>query len=598
MKLSKIYSNHDERFVPINFRDGLNVVLAEIRLPENRNKDTHNLGKTTLGTLLDFCLLSKRHARMFLFKHINLFEDFVFFLEIELSSGSYLTIRREVKEATKISFKKHLSPRQNFQHLPEEKWDHYKVPFERSKSILDGILNLAAVRPWHYRKGLGYFLRTQDDYSDVFQLRRFASAHSDWKPYVAHILGFDAKLISDFYEKETEIEKLNSREKTIKSELGGSIEDLGRIEGLLLLKQQQADKQQAKLDSFDFRDQDKDKTRELVDQIDDEIADLNAERYTLMYNKKKILSSLEDGEMTFDPERAARLFKEAGVLFEGQIKRDYEQLIEFNEAITEERRLYLQEEKAEVESRLKEIGEELNRLGRLRSETLSYLSETDVVRKYKQTSNELVELRSDVLKLTRQRDDLQTLQKLRADIREAIDGRTHLVSALEREFKQKNSQVSDNVYKTIRLLFDEIIEDVLDQGALLTVSLNNQFHPEFGAEILDDSGNATSAQRGHTYKKLLCIAFDLALLRAHLGSGFPAFVYHDGVFESLDRRKKSNLLEVMRRYSNFGIQQIITLIDTDMPPDVDESPAFSEDEIVLKLHDEGPDGRLFNMPSW
>lgn len=598
MKLSKIYSNHDEQFVPINFRDGLNVVLAEIRLPENRNKDTHNLGKTALGTLLDFCLLSTRHARMFLFKHINLFEDFVFFLEIELSSGSYLTIRREVKEATKISFKKHLSPRQNFQHLPEEEWDHYKVPFERSKSILDGILNLAAVHPWHYRKGLGYLLRTQDDYSDVFQLRRFASAHSDWKPYVAHILGFNAKLISDFYEKETEIEKLNSREKTIKSELGGSIEDLGRIEGLLLLKQQQADKQQAKLDSFDFRDQDKDKTRELVDQIDDEIADLNAERYTLMYNKKKILSSLEDGEMTFDPERAARLFKEAGVLFEGQIKRDYEQLIEFNEAITEERRLYLQEEKAEVESRLKEIGEELNRLGRLRSETLSYLSETDVVRKYKQTSNELVELRSDVLKLTRQREDLQTLQKLRADIREAIDGKTHLVSALEREFKQKNSQESDSVYKTIRLLFDEIIEDVLDQSALLTVSLNNQFHPEFEAEILDDSGNATSAQRGHTYKKLLCIAFDLALLRAHLGSGFPAFVYHDGVFESLDRRKKSNLLEVMRRYSNFGIQQIITLIDTDMPPDVDESPAFSEDEIVLKLHDEGPDGRLFNMPSW
>lgn len=74
-----------------------------------------------------------------------------------------------------------------------------------------------------------------------------------------------------------------------------------------------------KLDSFDFRDQDKAKTKDLVDQIDQEIADLNAERYTLMYNRKKILSSLDDGEMAFDPERAARLFEEAGVLFGGRL---------------------------------------------------------------------------------------------------------------------------------------------------------------------------------------------------------------------------------------------------------------------------------------
>ncbi len=49
MKLSKIYSNFPEVFPEIHFRDGLNVVLAEIRLPENKNKDTHNLGKSLFG---------------------------------------------------------------------------------------------------------------------------------------------------------------------------------------------------------------------------------------------------------------------------------------------------------------------------------------------------------------------------------------------------------------------------------------------------------------------------------------------------------------------------------------------------------------------
>jgi len=32
---------------------GLSAVLAEIRIPENRELDTHNLGKTTIGALID-----------------------------------------------------------------------------------------------------------------------------------------------------------------------------------------------------------------------------------------------------------------------------------------------------------------------------------------------------------------------------------------------------------------------------------------------------------------------------------------------------------------------------------------------------------------
>jgi hypothetical protein len=83
MKLSRLYSNKPDLFEPVEFVQGLNVVMAEIRLPENRNKDTHNLGKTTLGRLLDFGFLAKRDPKFFLFKH-RLFQDFVFFLEIEL----------------------------------------------------------------------------------------------------------------------------------------------------------------------------------------------------------------------------------------------------------------------------------------------------------------------------------------------------------------------------------------------------------------------------------------------------------------------------------------------------------------------------------
>ena len=88
MKLSRLYSNKPDLFEPVDFARGLNVVMAEIRLPENRDKDTHNLGKTTLGRLLDFGFLAGRDPKFFLFKHLDLFKYFVFLLEVELSDAT------------------------------------------------------------------------------------------------------------------------------------------------------------------------------------------------------------------------------------------------------------------------------------------------------------------------------------------------------------------------------------------------------------------------------------------------------------------------------------------------------------------------------
>ena len=598
MKLSKLYSNKPELFEPVDFVAGLNVVMAEIRLPENRDKDTHNLGKTTLGRLLDFGFLAGRDPKFFLFKHLDLFKDFVFFLEIELQDASYVTVRRGVEEASKISFKKHQAGHQDFSALPMSEWDHQDVPFDRARDLLDGLLDLRALKPWSFRKGLGYLLRSQDDFRDVFHLRKFQAAHADWKPFLAHILGFDAPLIVQHYDKEAELTQKQTTAQTIKDELGGSIEDISKIEGLLLLKQKEAEKKQKLLDAFDFRAQDKDRTKQVVDDVDERIAALNAERYSLNQNKKKILASLEEDQILFNPDEAQRLFEEAGVLFKGQIKKDFQQLIAFNKAITDERRGYLQEERTEVEAELKRINAELNALGKKRSDMLSFLSGTDVFTKYKQVSDDMVTLRADITSLERQRGFLHRLQELRTDIRALTEERGHLQTQIEVDVERQNSDKS-SLFSVIRLFFSEIVEEVINRKALLSVSPNKEGHLEFKAEILDESGNATSADLGHTYRKLLCIAFDMAILRAHIEDKFPRFVYHDGVFESLDDRKKENLLAVIRRYADLGLQPTITLIDSDLPVRTEkDEPVFSKDEIVVSLHDENEQGRLFKMKAW
>lgn len=597
MKPSKLYSNRPDAFTAVEFGRDLNVVLAEIRLPENRDRDTHNLGKTTLGRLLDFGFLAGRDAKFFLFKHLDRFEDFVFFLEIELLDGGYVTVRRSVSEATKIAFKKHIARHQDFSTLPDLEWDHVDVPFDRAKELLDSLLDWRAVKPWHYRKGLGYFLRSQEDFRDVFQLRKFANAHADWKPFLAHILGFDSNLLTKHYAKEDELKEKEQKALTIRQELGGEIEDAGKVDGLLLLKRKEVDKKQQLVDSFDFRSQDKSDTKQLVDQVDERIAALNQRRYSLSKSRKKVIASLEEDQILFDPDDASELFREAGVLFSGQIKRDFQQLIAFNKAVTEERRGYLVEEQSEIEAELKTVNSELNTLGKRRSEMLAFLSSTDSFAKYKRLSNELVTLRADIEGLERQRSFVQRLQQLRTDIRSLEEEKTHLQAAIEADVEAKNAD-DGSLFSRIRIFFNEIVEEVIDQQALLSVVVNQHGHLEFRAELLNEAGIATSADRGFSYKKLLCIAFDLAVLRAHLDEAFPRFAFHDGVFESLDDRKKENLLAVIRRYTELGIQSIITLIDSDLPPREEDEPVFSTSEVVVLLHDEGDSGKLFKMRPW
>jgi uncharacterized protein YydD (DUF2326 family) len=289
---------------------------------------------------------------------------------------------------------------------------------------------------------------------------------------------------------------------------------------------------------------------------------------------------------------------EVGVLFPKQVKKDFQQLIDFNRAITDERRGYLQEERIEVDSKLKHVNEELNTLGKRRSEALSFLSGTDVFKKYKQVSAELVTLRADINTLERQRGFLRRLQELRGEIRTLDDECGHLQTQIEADVEKQNSDKSSR-FSSIRLFFSEIVEEVIAHKALLSVSPNRDGHLEFRADILDEAGNTTSADLGHTYRKLLCIAFDLAVLRAHLDSKFPRFVYHDGVFESLDDRKKENLLAVIRRYAELGVQPTITLIDSDLPArGADDNAWFTSEDVVLTLHDEGERGRLFKIKPW
>ena len=176
MKLSKIYTNNSS-FKTITFNEGFNVVYGDVEDSKTNKVQEHNLGKTSLINLIDFLLLKKVDKDNIFSKYQEKFSNWVFFLEIKLNNGEYLTIKRAVNHNTKISFKKHVSKNQNF--TQETSWDYEDLSLtsndadKNPKRILEKeYLKFDVNTDFNYRSFLRYLLRTQNDYQDVFKLNK------------------------------------------------------------------------------------------------------------------------------------------------------------------------------------------------------------------------------------------------------------------------------------------------------------------------------------------------------------------------------------------------------------------------------------------
>lgn len=593
MKLSKIYSNFPEKFNPIVFNDGLNVVLGKIKQPQDEKKTTHNLGKSILCRLIDFCLLASVTNNFFLLKN-DCFENFHFFLELMLdNNNTYITVKRTVKPHTKISLKSHNDRNQNYINLPKDNWDHDEIPIEKAKELLDMYLGWDIPKGNTYRNIIGYFLRSQDDYQDVFHLSKNKGKESDWKPCLASILGFNGELIQSHYDIEKTIEEKKSEQKSL--EAIGEKNKQPLNEKVLTLESLKKDvnKKENYLNNFNFYEQDQESIIKLVNSIDEKIMKLNTDCYYLNKKKSKIEHSLKKEKPKFDPNKVAQLFEEVDIFFKGQLKKSYEDLIEFNKSITKERSLYLKKNLNDIKQHLEIIQKELQDYNAQKQAKLQFIRNNNALEKYKEYNRDIDTIKKDI-------SDLEFKIKL---LKQANDVNRYIKN-LENNKNNKEIEISDEIrnqsentegiFYKIQQSFGWIIQNVLEKRAILIVDLNNNSHLIFKAKILNLQGQDTSEDDGHSYKKLICVAFDLAVLKLHLETRFPHFVYHDGVLESLDNRAKKNLLEVFREYTSSGIQSIITINDSDLPDTVDK--CFDEKDIILQLTDTGK--RLFNIPPW
>lgn len=271
-------------------------------------------------------------------------------------------------------------------------------------------------------------------------------------------------------------------------------------------------------------------------------------------------------------------------------------MVAFNRQITNERNRTLRTRRKELEVEQERLRAERSVEDRRRQEYQGILQGSETLEKFKALQRNLGEQRADLVYLEGQLERLQAISTLDTEI-----------NALKRERSQIVDEIKALIARDtgprerIAANFNAYCRRVLDHEGLFYVRQNREGNVEFPVELKEKGTTKASRQsEGKSYKQLLCALFDLAILKAYEDAPFYHFVYHDGILEGLDDRKKRLFLEVVREViDDAKTQYILSVIDADIPRDAEgERIEFVREEIILKLDDSGDAGRLFKMPEF
>jgi uncharacterized protein YydD (DUF2326 family) len=599
VQLNRIYSNLDDLFTPIHFNAGarsllLNVIFAEVQKKRSKQSDSHNLGKTTLIGLIDFLLLKDiTGSEHFLAKHKERFHNFVFYMELVIHGGGYVTVARSVSSPTSISLKRSDDSIADARSLPPNAWDHHDIALTTAREVLDAYLNLRMVAPWDYRTGVSYFLRTQADYAEYFQISKFMQGKDRaWKPYLAGILGLDHEAVAQKYELEDEISaKLSERDKRVQ-EIDPRNQDRGELTTRIEIARDEMNQIEERLDGFDFHEVELQINKRVVDSVEARITEIGSQLYDLNVDVAQLESSISSG-IKFDLKRIKQIYEESAVLLPDAVVKSYDDLVQFNQKLTRERNRELRARIKELNARRDALEIEHREQSDERQRLLAIVQQVDTFRKYKALQREQSERRAALVNLETQLAKVDAISEIDRSLRELRGRKDITTTAIEKSLARGSP-----VQKAVTRYFNRFVKQILSINGEFIVGLNTSGNLDFEIRTKDTVGTDTSQDQGHSYHRMLCALFDLAVLKALEDTPFYHFVYHDGIFEGLANNMKVRLLELLRETISSGkIQYIFSIIDTDLPRRIEDQMQirFDPQEIVLELNDQGDRGRLFKM---
>lgn len=572
-------------FRALEFHRGLNVLLADQDSTSTAQDSRNSLGKSSVVEIVHF-LLGGRADGDSVFKasalrRASFWGEFTF-------GGTRLRVERRTWDREKVFVTFRSPPR---------------VPLRPDGDLFDPHVNVKDWTAWlgtvcfalpteaegvaHDRGGptfrslFGYFARRRVD--NGFSVPwKFATGIPDAEGHLAlsYLFGLDWSIARDFERRKQDRKDLQA-ETRLAVARDPKLATLAAATAELVVAEQRAERVRDELNGFRVEEQ----YEELVQEA--ATAKRAAERLTKKAIEVRnfvdhIEASLE-GETAPSIEVVERLYGEVGIQLPDSVRKGFDEVRAFHEAVLSNRRVHLAMELERGRNQLAGLESERRANTSRRTEILGQLSGKGAFGDLAGIQRRLAEAEQRVSQIRALKD---TLQRLETDKASQRIERIGLKQRLEQDLETRLPAVRAAV-----LAVDEALIALYGPERPKSLQIMaTEAGPRFVVSVAGDRSGGIS--------NMEIFAMDYALFKVTADTvGGPGFLIHDShLFDGVDSRQAAAAIETAGRFAVESDRQYVVMMNSDKFAGLEFSPGFDVASSVLPvvLRDT-PDGGLFGF---
>ena len=568
-------------FHTATFQPGVNFVLADRSKTAGEKDTTNALGKSALIEIIDFCLGNNTYPNKGL--RIEALEGWAFTLEFTIADRDVAVTRAtdepgffEIEGPTNHWPIKPSLNKEGLSGLDAKKW----------RAVLGwalfGISDLASDTGYKpsTRSLLSYFVRNQAAaYNTPF---KYFDNQKTWDIQVhnAFLLGLNWEKAAIWQQLKDQKNALDALKQAIKTgAVDGELASLGELEAERLRLSNQLVREREALSNFQVLPQ----YREIEAQANGLTSEIHEKINANIIDKRRLDKYLDSlvGEDAPRDTRLEALYAEAGITLPGAVVRTLTDARRFNAKIISNRRGFIADEVANLESAIAERETQVATLTSQRADYLNILAGQGALEELTQLQDLHAATRLKVDELTNRMTQLRQMTTKADTIKiETVE----LKRSTTLDYEERRE-----VWSKALSLFSEFSDSLYKSPGRLVIDIGDTGY-KFDVEI------AGSPSEGISKMKIFCYDLTLISFARERGLGIDFLIHDSSIFDGVDPRQRAHAIELAAAMATkYGFQYICSL-NTDMVPSKDFSADFDFDSMVrVRLTDTDPSGSLLGF---
>ncbi|EEX0928058.1 DUF2326 domain-containing protein [Escherichia coli] len=556
MRLNKlIILKNDSLVREVTFKDGLNLIVNK----RTSGKDSGNsVGKSTLSRVLDYLFMSSGH---------DIYHDAEFGKDIpEIVSLINNNVLKFSLDFNTVENKKAVVSRIISIDDKNSKYFLNDVEVDKkqySEFIAQAVFGLTTDKP-SLRNVSHKFIRNTNDKMQ----KTLNFLHGNTTPDVYDLLylflfGFNGVPL---IKKKGDFNKEIKKQKTYLAAYRNPNRETVLAKMIKPLKKEIAEAER-NIKNFDFKDS-HDESLKKLSEIQKNISDYSLSYASLnmrVRNIEESILSLKNNITQLVENDLMEIYNSAGIYFNGELKRTYEEMVLFHNDIIKNKISFLESELLKKKEEIETVNKKINDLHEQESSLFRTIKEPETLKSINQLFNKLTELRENLASIE---SNLSRINDTNALIKSLEDSREKLLLEIELAVQglEKNIEIFNE-------FFGDLTKEIYGERYIFDLS----FDVDKGKCNFDISCVTPNSNGGK--KKGEITAFDLAYIKFvdKIKLKRPTFVIHDSI-EDVD---VNQIRDIFFEANNINGQYIVSILSDKFSEDADMKMMMSNSILEL-----------------